>query len=690
MNEELKVIISAEVGKLKKGTEDAKKAISGLGSEGEKSSAKLGGALKKIGAAIAAAFTVDAIANFTKEIVNASAEVSAEQSAFAQIMGDYSEEATAKLRKVADETGITETRLTSSMTSMTAKWKGLGYGVDEATSYASRGLTIAADASAFWDMSLDESVSHLNSFINGSYEGGEAIGLFANDTQMAMYAVESGLIKSTKEWANLDEAQKQATRLEYAENMMKASGATGQAAKEADQFANVQANLNEKWRQFQAAIGEPILQNIVLPAMEALSGAIDAASAAFEGIQGAIDSFNSGMQAASDWCSQNQIAIEILGAAFGVLTAAIVAYNIAAAIQAAGGVAQVASLAATAIGVGALTVAETVATVATTAFGAAMAFLTSPVTLVIAAIAAVIAIIVLCVRHWEEIQNVALQVWDAICSATSSAVDAVVKFFTNLGNDMSNAVKSAVDAVVGFFSGLWNGLVSIVSGIFSAVSGAFNNVKTAMGNAINTAKTTVINIFNGIKSGITTVVNGVKSTVSNVFNAIKSAISTPINAAKSTVLNVFNAIKSGISDKINAAKSVVSSAINRIKSIMDFHWELPRLKLPHISISGSFSLNPPRVPSFGISWYAKGGVFDSPTLFPFGNGRIGGLGEAGAEAIVPLEKNTKWLDKIAEKIGGNGPSQIVLEVDGKVFAKTAINSINDLTRQQGKLSLVLA
>ena len=131
----------------------------------------------------------------------------------------------------------------------------------------------------------------LNSFINGSYEGGEAIGLFANDTQLASYAVKQGIVSETKEWANLDEARKQATRLQYAEDMYKMSGATGQAAKEADQYANVQANLTEKWRQFKAQIGEPVLQNIVLPAMEKLSEVVDWAGQKFEQAQPYIQNF---------------------------------------------------------------------------------------------------------------------------------------------------------------------------------------------------------------------------------------------------------------------------------------------------------------------------------------------------------------------------------------------------------------
>lgn len=264
------------------GVDEAESDLRGVTATAESSGEKLISTFKKIGTAVAAAFAIDKIIDFGKEIVSTAATVAAEESAFLQIMGDFAEEASEKVGMIADATGMTDTRLTPYMTSMTAKFKGLGYEVDEATDFAARGLTLAADAAAFWDKSLDESMSHLNSFINGSYEGGEAIGLFANDTQMAAYAISKGIVAEAKAWAALDEATKQATRLEYAENMMKMSGATGQAAKESDQYANVQANLNEKWRQFKAMIGEPLLQNVVLPVMTKLIDVVDWASEAFE------------------------------------------------------------------------------------------------------------------------------------------------------------------------------------------------------------------------------------------------------------------------------------------------------------------------------------------------------------------------------------------------------------------------
>ena len=674
MNEELKVKISAEIGNFKKGMQDAKESLSKFMKQSESASKFSRDALGKMsdigtkalegmGTAIAGAGTaLLGLGASTREYQQDHAKLTSAFEAAGMSAGQAEETFNGLFRVLGEDDTAVEAanhlaKLTTNQKDL-QEWTNICQGV-----YATFGDSLP---------------------IEGLTEA-------ANETTKT--GVVTGSLADALNWAGISEDEfneklaKCNTEAEREQMIREAlSGAYDEAAANYEKNAaavlaqnEAQAKLNKVMGDLGIAIA-PVLTALMTFASEALQPVIDKIGPLAEQyapqLSEAMGDAGEAVGNAFGFFVDN---IGVIGAIAGIIaaiTAAIIIYNTYLAIQEGLVAAKIA-----------LDLAQSASLWAVAA--AAWAAL-APHLLIVAAIALVIAAIVLVVANWDWLVGVVSGAWDAICSATSSAVDAVVKFFTNLGKDMSNAVSSAVDAVVGFFSGLWNGLVSIVSGIFSAVSGAFNNVKTAMGNAINTAKTTVINIFNGIKSGITTVVNGVKSTVSNVFNAIKSAISTPINAAKSTVLNVFNAIKSGISDKINAAKSTVSSAIDKIKSVMNFHWKLPELKLPHISISGEFSLNPPRVPSFGISWYAKGGVFDSPTLFPFGNGRLGGLGEAGAEAIVPLEKNTKWLDKIAEKLGSNGPSQIVLEVDGKVFAKTAINSINDLTRQQGKLSLVLA
>ncbi len=117
------------------------------------------------------------------------------------------------------------------------------------------------------------------------------------------------------------------------------------------------------------------------------------------------------------------------------------------------------------------------------------------------------------------------------------------------------------------------------------------------------------------------------------MDGIKSSISNGLQNAKDAVASKLDAIKQKFSDIWNGAKEIVSSAIEKIKGVMNFSWSLPKLKLPHISISGKFSINPPSVPKFGISWYAKGGILNQPTIFGQSGGRLLGGGEAGKEAV---------------------------------------------------------
>jgi hypothetical protein len=165
-----------------------------------------------------------------------------------------------------------------------------------------------------------------------------------------------------------------------------------------------------------------------------------------------------------------------------------------------------------------------------------------------------------------------------------------------------------------------------------------------------------------------------------------------MNSAFDTIGSVLGKIADKFQSIFDKAKEIVSGAIDKIKGFFNFNWSLPKLKMPHFSISGKFSLDPPSIPKISVEWYQNGGVFDSPTLFGYGNGLLGGLGENGAEAVVPLEKNTQWLSKIADMLSdrmGTG-TPIVLQVDGKTFAEISVDSINQLTRQRGSLPLVIA
>lgn len=634
-----------------------------VGGTTEKSGNRMVGAFKKIGAAVVAAFAVDKIVDFGKAVVDASATVAAEQSAFEQIMGDYSDTAQQKMNEVADTTGMVSTRLTPYMTSMTAKFKGLGYDIDDATTLAQDGLTLAADAAAFWDKSLEDSMGALNSFINGSYEGGEAIGLFANDTQLASYAVKQGIVSETKEWANLDEAKKQATRLEYAQNMMEASGATGQAAKEADQYANVQANLTEKWRQFKAQIGEPLLQNVVIPAMDKLSSGVDKASAAY--------------QKCSKWIAEHKKELEI---AKGVLLGLTVAVGSFLLIMNWGKI---------------MTIAKTAllgVKTAMLAVNAAMA--ANPIGLVISLIAGLVAGFIYLWNASEEFRNFWIGLWETIKTAASDVWE-TIKDVVQVGiMFIGEIISFAFDIITLPWRFIWENVkeyvIPIWESIKNTVSNAINSVKTTIETVLNAIKTFFTNVWNSIKDTTTSVFNAVKDVVTSIWNSIKSTFETVLNTIKTVVGTVWNTIKdktssvfNGIKDTaksvwdsiknaiekpINAAKDAVKKAIDKMKSFFDFEWSLPKLKLPHFEISGKFSLDPPSVPKFGIEWYKK--AMDNPVMFTkpsvFGinpaTGNMRGAGEAGDEVMIGKETMLNMIRQAVQEGNNNADIVRLLEI----------------------------
>ena len=200
-----------------------------------------------------------------------------------------------------------------------------------------------------------------------------------------------------------------------------------------------------------------------------------------------------------------------------------------------------------------------------------------------------------------------------------------------------------------------NAVVKTFNDFKTKVITTFNNVKSAVQNAIATMVSSVVARIHAFKTTVSTVFNAIKTAISTAVDNIKTKTVSTFNAVKSTVSTIWNNIKSAIVTPIQAAVETVRSAIEKIKSIINgAHLSLPHFKLPHFRINGGrlpWGIGGKGTPpSINVDWYAKGGIFNGPSLI--------GVGEAGSEAVVPLDK---FWDKLDQMQGGQN---IVINING--------------------------
>ena len=321
---------------------------------------------------------------------------------------------------------------------------------------------------------------------------------------------------------------------------------------------------------------------------------------------------------------------------------------------------------------------------------------------------------------WENCRDTIISVWETIKSAVQTAINfvkdniitpvmnAISTTITTVWNTIKTTFTTVINAIKSAVQTAWNFMkdsviTPVMNGIKTVITTVWNAIKTAVQTVVNAIKTTVQTVFNAVKTTVTTIWNAIKTGTSTAWNAVKTAVTTPINAAKSAVTSAINGIKSTISSvwnsvksatsstwnaiktaittPINAAKTAVGNAISAIRSKFNFSWSLPYLKLPHPSISGSFSLNPPSVPHFSISWYKNGGIMTKPTAFGAAGDTLLAGGEAGAEAILPLkqfyDRLGDMLDKKLDAIMTGTTVYVYVTMDGEVVATKVYSKVEE-------------
>ena len=259
---------------------------------------------------------------------------------------------------------------------------------------------------------------------------------------------------------------------------------------------------------------------------------------------------------------------------------------------------------------------------------------------------------------WEVIKSVikgALDIikaimdgdWGAIKDIVLNMVDGIKNGIQRTWDGIKQIIGTVLDAIKAVISNIWEGIKekisSVLEGIKAVISTAWEAVKNKISYVLDGIKAVVSTAWEAVKNKISYVLDGIKSVASNAWDNIKNKASSAFEGIKSTASNVWNGIKSAITRPIEKAKDTVLGIVDRIKSAFkNMHISIPKPKLPHINVgSRSFLGGKVTIPTFSISWYAKGGFFDGATMI--------GVGEAGREAVLPLE-NKRNMKPYAEAV----------------------------------------
>lgn len=507
----------ALAGKITVDSSGAVKNIDKATKAAEESESKFASSFKRIAAAAVTYLSATAVWNFGKSMVEAAAEVQATNAQFEAAFKDLSGSAEEAFARVEASSGTLSERLLTTGTKAFSQFTGAGMESADALGKMEEYLNLATDGAAYYDLSLEEVDERLRSFLRGNTEAGDAIGLFTSESQRNAKANEM----YGKSFIKLSEDQKQLVMLDITKSIYDASGATGQAAREADGYANVVGNLKEQWKQFLAQAGAPILKAII-PILQSLGGLL-------EKIAPVLTTITEFVAKVFTYLSENTWILEAVGAG---LIAMATAYGI-------------------------WTVATNAQATAQKLLNAVMS--ASPITWIVLGIGLLVAAFVVLWNKCEGFRNFWQNMWAKIKDVASKVwaqIKGVWNEFKPYFTNMFKEAKEAAQAAWNFIKKVWNALKPFFKPLFDFLKSYAKNALDQVKLVFSIAWTAIKTIWNNAKAYFKMVFN----TITGIFKVIKSVLSGDFKGA-------WNAIKGIFSGVGTFFKTVVSNITGAFKGI---------------------------------------------------------------------------------------------------------------------------
>ena len=534
---------------------------------------------------------IQAAKEFATSMIDTAAQVKAETSQFEQTFGSMGGEAEAAIKRVADSTGILETRLKTTGAQIYAFARSNGATVPEAMALMESALQASADSAAYYDKSLEESSETMMSFLKGNYANDAALGVSATEFTRNAKATEL----FGKKYNDLTEIQKQQTLLKMVTDSQELSGAMGQAAREADGWENVQGNLNETWRQFKAQVGTPFLEALIPVIQDVTKGFTEWRNSVDwdtfgEKVKGVADK----IKQAFGWIVDNK---DIIIAGLAGITAAFATAKIMTFVTA-------------------ITTAISAIKKAAVAQGILNAVMTAnPIGLIATAIGLLVAGIVLLIQNWDKVKEVAVNCWEAIKNAWNTASE---WFNTNVVEPIKNFFSGMWETISGFFTDAWEGIKTVwttvaewfntnvvepIKTFFQPLVDWFTELFTSIWDFIKSVFDVIAELAKGcveavkliwgivsdwfnehviepVKKFFTDMWNGIKDTASKAWEGIKSVWKVVSNWFNDTIIKpvgdfftkMWNNLKNGASKAWEGIKSVFTPVVNWFKDKFTKAW----------------------------------------------------------------------------------------------------------------------